>query len=581
MVERLAAIHNDLGVHNDEAKADAEYAAAFRAYGVDLDRIEPEAAGRVLAASPAVADLANALDHWAFLRRGPDVARPGRRGEAGRGREGGRSRPVAEPAPGHARPDGGRPGAQAGRSWNGSPPRPTSTICRGRVSPGWPLRWRSSAGSDMAIALLRRAQASHRDDFWVNADLGRELLASGRPEEAVRFFAVAAGIRPRSGLALRGLAKALLLSGQPSEAADILREVTRLRPDDALSHVALGSALLTLGEPHEADAEFGEARRLKPDDWVVRDQIALALSDRGDWAAAVEEQRESVRRFPRLAVVHKALAHALEGAGRTRRRHRRIPRGRPPRTPLFRRPTSILGRALIEAGEFRAALEALAHIDPGPPPPDPKLSAVDAGVASRAPDRAGAAAARRREGTRPSRRRGNDRGIRPDRFSRPFYAAAARLWTDAFAASPTLAADPTAANRFQAARAAALAAAGTGRFEDPPDARSRARWREQAVGWLEADLAASAAVLESGTAPQQRAAVSKRLGRWQVDPALAGTPRCAGPGGNPRARATFAPRPLVPDRGVAGEGRSRRPRNRREQKSLRAAVTSGDISPMW
>ena len=43
----------------------------------------------------------------------------------------------------------------------------------------------------------------------------------------------------------------------------------------------------------------------------------------------------------------------------------------------------------------------------------------------------------------------------------------------------------------------------------------------QAVVWLEADLAASAAVLESGTV-QQRIAVLKRLGRWQVDPALSG-----------------------------------------------------------
>ena len=106
-------------------------------------------------------------------------------------------------------------------------------------------------------------------------------------------------------------------------------------------------------------------------------------------------------------------------------------------------------------------------------------------------------------------------------FSRHSYAAAARLWTDAFAASPTLAADPTTGNRFQAARAAALAGAESGRREDSPDARSRARWREQAVAWLEADLAASAAVLESGTS-RQRAAVARRLGRWQVDPALAG-----------------------------------------------------------
>ena len=70
IVERLAAILNDFGVHDDERKADAEYAAAFRAYGVDLDSLDPAAAGRLLAASPAAADLASALDQWAFLRRG-------------------------------------------------------------------------------------------------------------------------------------------------------------------------------------------------------------------------------------------------------------------------------------------------------------------------------------------------------------------------------------------------------------------------------------------------------------------------------------------------------------------------------
>ncbi len=106
-------------------------------------------------------------------------------------------------------------------------------------------------------------------------------------------------------------------------------------------------------------------------------------------------------------------------------------------------------------------------------------------------------------------------------LSRQSYAAAARLWSDAFAASRTLAADPTTGNRFQAARAAALASAGGGRLEGAPDARSRARWRAQAVAWLEADLAASAAALESG-AFRQRMAVLRRLGRWQVDPAFAG-----------------------------------------------------------
>jgi serine/threonine-protein kinase len=519
MVERLAAIQNDFGVHNDDAKADTEYAAAFRAYGVDPDRMEPEAAGRALAASPAVADLANALDNWAFLRRGRTLRDPA-----------GEARLVAAARAADPDPWRSRLRETLGRM-GGDPARKLEVLERLAATadvdhlPGASVTRLAAALAflgrrDMAIALLRRAQPSHRGDFWVNANLGRELLASGRAEEAVRFFAVAAGVRPRSGLALRGLGKALLQSGQPSEAADILREVTRLRPDDALAHVALGSALLMLGEPHEADAEFGEARRLKPDDWVVRDQIALARADRGDWAAAVDEQRESLRRFPGLAVVHKALAHALEAAGRTDdaiAEFREAVRLEPRFPPAY----LYLGRALIEAGDYRAALEALARVDPGPPPPDPKLSAST--LASRAEHLIAL------EARLPAVAQGCDRPADAEAiaefarlaFSRHFDAAAARLWTDAFAASPTLAADPATGNRFQAARAAALAGAESGRLADAPDARSRARWRGQAVAWLEADLAASAAVLESGTS-QQRAAVLKRLGRWQVDPALAG-----------------------------------------------------------
>ena len=347
----------------------------------------------------------------------------------------------------------------------------------------------------------------------------RELMATGRAEEAVRFFAVAAGVRPRSGLALSGLGKALLLSGQPAEAADTFREVTRLRPDDALAHVALGTALLALGEPQEADVEFGEARRLRPDDWMVRDQIALAYSDRGDWAAAVEEQRESARRFPKLAVVHKALAHALQSSGRLDEAVAEF-REAVRLDPRFSAAYLFLGRALIEAGDLQAALDALARVDVGPPPPDPILTASS--LAARA-ERMIALGARL-----PAVAEGCDRPADPEElaafarlaFARRQHAASARLWAEAFAASPALAADIASLNRFQAARAAALAGTEGGPERPPSDGRSPARWREQALAWLEADLAASSSALDSGGAPQ-RAAVARRLGRWQVDPALA------------------------------------------------------------
>ena len=42
----------------------------------------------------------------------------------------------------------------------------------------------------------------------------------------------------------------------------------------------------------------------------------------------------------------------------------------------------------------------------------------------------------------------------------------------------------------------------------------------QAIGWLEADLTECAAAIESATFAQRETAL-KRLGRWQVDPALA------------------------------------------------------------
>ena len=181
------------------------------------------------------------------------------------------------------------------------------------------------------------------------------------------------------------------------------------------AHVALGSALLALGEPHEAAAEFDEAKRLKPDDWVVRDQIALAYSDCGDWTAAVEEQNEAVRRFPRFAVAHKALAHALQSAGRIEdavaefREAVRL-------DPRFSSAYLFLGRALIETGDFQAALDALARVDPGPPPADPHLSACRSVCSRQGYDDSGSTATGSRGGMRaPGRRRGGS-VVRPARL---------------------------------------------------------------------------------------------------------------------------------------------------------------------
>jgi hypothetical protein len=101
------------------------------------------------------------------------------------------------------------------------------------------------------------------------------------------------------------------------------------------------------------------------------------------------------------------------------------------------------------------------------------------------------------------------------------YAAAARLYEQAFAAEPKLAEDLKAANRYNAACAACLSAAGQGKDAAKLDAKQRAHWRRQAVAWLNADRAAWAKQLESGKA-QDRATVQQTLRHWQEDADLTG-----------------------------------------------------------
>jgi serine/threonine-protein kinase len=555
MVERLAGIHNDLGVHGDIEQADSEYAAAFRGYGVDLDALDPEVAGAQLAASPVAPELANALDQWAFIRRGPHS-----RDEAGAWRLVTIAK-TADPDPwrNRLRDTLGRMNEDRGRSLEALE-RLAATADLDRLPEASVTRLAFALASmqrrEMAIALLRRTQRAHPDDFWVNADLGRELMFSGQPDAAVRFFAVAVGVRPQSGLALYSLGTALQRSGQLTEAADTFRRLIALRPDDAHARVSLGTVLITLGERRTGEVEFREAMRLKPDDWIVRDLIVNARLDQGDWDAAVEERREAVRREPSLSFTHKDLGRTLFDAGRTDeavdafREAIRL-------DPRLSQAQLGLARALLARGEFEAARDALAQSQ-GSPPSRGRGGPPPQGRGGPPPQGRGGPSHQGRSGP-PSPGRGDPPSPSPAElarkaqrmialdarlpallrgedhpadaaecvefaqlcFCRQVYATSALLWSEAFAAQPGLADDLGAESRYQAARAAALAGCGRGKDEPPPDLAARKRWREQALDWLRADLMTVAGLLDKGT-PRQRTDVPRRLGRWRVDPALAG-----------------------------------------------------------
>jgi serine/threonine-protein kinase len=96
------------------------------------------------------------------------------------------------------------------------------------------------------------------------------------------------------------------------------------------------------------------------------------------------------------------------------------------------------------------------------------------------------------------------------------YGTSARFCAEAFAARPELAADLRANRRYNAACMAARAGCGQGADAARFDDRQRARWRQQALDWLRAELALLDR--ELGRNPSQaRMIVQVALPHWQHD----------------------------------------------------------------
>jgi serine/threonine-protein kinase len=95
---------------------------------------------------------------------------------------------------------------------------------------------------------------------------------------------------------------------------------------------------------------------------------------------------------------------------------------------------------------------------------------------------------------------------------RHMHLASARLFAEGFASDPALAQDIESRCRFRAAAAAAMC--GSGQSKDGPQItpEEQARWRDQSLQWLRADLAA---LRDSANGPTV-------LAKWRTDPDLRG-----------------------------------------------------------
>ena len=106
-------------------------------------------------------------------------------------------------------------------------------------------------------------------------------------------------------------------------------------------------------------------------------------------------------------------------------------------------------------------------------------------------------------------------------YDKALQADATKLWADALEADPKLAEDRRAQVRYNAACAAALGGCGRGKDNPAPDDAAKAKLRERARAWLQAELAAWTGLVESGP-PEARPVVAPTLQHWKENGDLAG-----------------------------------------------------------
>jgi tetratricopeptide (TPR) repeat protein len=362
--ERVAVLHRDLQMVArlediwlgqsslrkdatfDLSGADAKYAAAFRDYGIDVERLEPAVAAQRIRAKGIRLQLIIALDDWTRVRRWDKNWDKARQGDSWR-----RLLAAAQAADldewrNHLRdvlarglystdlalniyPDDSVGDAKvpavaerdrrtltdlaASEQTAGQPPASLYLLARVLKHPLVNAR-------DQAIALLRKAQRQYPTDFWVNFELGYlyHLAKPPQLEEAIRFYTVAIALRPESSVPHYYIGQILLAKGRLDEAIAALRERTRLQPSEGGAHRFLGIALVRNGQLDEGIAALRASFRLEPaapgSVWGIRD-LGQALETKGQLDEALTLYRDAVRLAPDSTSLWAALIDALRKKG--------------------------------------------------------------------------------------------------------------------------------------------------------------------------------------------------------------------------------------------------------------------------
>ncbi len=312
---RLDALHDE----DDGDTTDTAYSMAFKEFGIDPDRLDPEETGRLLALRSNASELAYYLDEWAVIRQYFPKGRSGdswkRLLASARGadpdpwRDKLRKLVEAEDADGLARL------AIDEQVLAGQPARSLLILS---------THLGDYLGAEVIDRVLRPAWELHPDDFGLCYELG----TWGN----IRFSTAAVALRPQNAAAHYELGEHLLRCGgeqleiahdHPMTAAVELKEAithyraaTRNRPGTGIYHLRLAHALFVNGNPDEAIAQYREAIRLGKRWMVPQHNLAVDLLRAGRWDDALVEYEGLLRANPSDASIQGNFLELMDFLGK-------------------------------------------------------------------------------------------------------------------------------------------------------------------------------------------------------------------------------------------------------------------------
>jgi serine/threonine-protein kinase len=367
---------------------------------------------------------------------------------------------------------------------------------------------------DAAIEEYREVLRLQKDFPFVHGNLGKTLYYMGKHDEAIACFQEAIRIKDDDVKAHSDLGAVLCATGQLDQGITALREAIRIKRDFPGAHDILGSALYRKGELVEAEAELREAIRLQKDFVGAHFNLGVVLRSKGDVDAAIIEYRAAIGLKPDHVAAHYNLAKALADKGLLQEAIGAY-RQSIALKPDYAEAHCNLGDVLQKLGHFVEALASRKRgHELGRKRPDWRYPSAE--WVRQAERLVELDASLPRILTGEVKTAGPAEQIEMAWYCQQYkglYTSAVRCFGAAFTADPQLAENLPAANRYNAACAAALASAGRG-TDVPASDEQRASLRNQALEWLRADLRAR-------TRPGQTAG-TRLLAHWRIDTDLAG-----------------------------------------------------------